>query len=94
MGTGFCEALLGTEYFEVGSDSFLFWIYASLWLYGTIHVRLRETCEAALNQQRALDMSRTEEPSQEAYASHTERLKALDRVFERAAEDDKPTEVH
>lgn len=94
MGTGFCGALLGIEYFEVGSDSFLLGSMLHCVLYGTIHVRLRETCEAALNQQRALDMSRTEEPSQEAYASHTERLKALDRVFERAAEDDKPTEVH
>ncbi|ESQ49296.1 hypothetical protein EUTSA_v10021313mg [Eutrema salsugineum] len=54
---------------------------------------LKETCEAALNQQRALDMSRTEESSEEAYSFHTERLKALDRVFEKAAEDDKPAEV-
>ncbi|VVA96809.1 unnamed protein product [Arabis nemorensis] len=54
---------------------------------------LKETCEAALNQQRALDMSRTEDFSQEAYSSHSERLKALDRVFEKAGIDDKPTEV-
>ncbi|KAG2321491.1 hypothetical protein Bca52824_014704 [Brassica carinata] len=54
---------------------------------------LKGTCEAALNQQRALDMSQTEESSEEAYTSHTEQLKALDRVFEKAAEDDKPTEV-
>ncbi|CAN6809688.1 unnamed protein product [Brassica oleracea] len=54
---------------------------------------LKETCEAARNQQRALDMSRTEESSEEAYSSHTERLKALNQVFEKAAEDDKPTEV-
>ncbi|CAH8343593.1 unnamed protein product [Eruca vesicaria subsp. sativa] len=52
-----------------------------------------ETCEVALNQQRALDMSRTEESSEEAYTSYTEQLKALDRVFEKVAEDDKPTEV-
>lgn len=65
-----------------------------LWLYGTIHVCVRETCEAALNQQRALDMSRTEESSDEAYTAHTERLKALERVFKKAAEEDKPTEVH
>ncbi|KAG2272646.1 hypothetical protein Bca52824_067201 [Brassica carinata] len=54
---------------------------------------LKETCVAALNQQRALDMSRTEESSEEDYSSHTEQLKALDRVFEKAAEEDKPTEV-
>ncbi|AAF02162.1 E3 ubiquitin-protein ligase CHIP [Arabidopsis thaliana] len=54
---------------------------------------LKETCEAALNQQRALDMSRTEESSDEAYTAHTERLKALERVFKKAAEEDKPTEV-
>ncbi|CAN6818421.1 unnamed protein product [Brassica oleracea] len=54
---------------------------------------LKETCEAALNHQRALDMSRTKESSEEAYSSHTERLKALNQVFEKAAEDDKPTEV-
>ncbi|KAL1211959.1 E3 ubiquitin-protein ligase CHIP [Cardamine amara subsp. amara] len=54
---------------------------------------LKETCEAALNQQRALDMSQTEEYSDEGYSSHTERLKALDLVFEKAAEEDKPTEV-
>ncbi|KAL0787512.1 hypothetical protein Bca101_003758 [Brassica carinata] len=47
---------------------------------------LKETCDAALNQQRALDMSRTEESSEEAYSSHTERLKALNQVFEKAAE--------
>lgn len=64
-----------------------------MWHYGTIHVCLRETCEAALNQQRALDMFQTEEYSHQAYVSHTERLKALDRVFEKAAEEDKPTEV-
>lgn len=58
-----------------------------------IHVCLRETCVAALNQQRALDMSRTEESSEEDYSSHTDQLKALDRVFEKAAEEDKPTEV-
>lgn len=65
-----------------------------MWLYGTIYVCVRETCEAALNQQCALDMSRTEESSDEAYIAHTERLKALERVFEKAAEEDKPTEVH
>ncbi|CAF1936425.1 hypothetical protein Bca4012_074843 [Brassica carinata] len=54
---------------------------------------LKETCVAALNQQRALDMSRTEESSEEDYSSHTDQLKALDRVFEKAAEEDKPTEV-
>ncbi|CAF1703647.1 BnaC03g35220D [Brassica napus] len=54
---------------------------------------LKETCDAALNQQRALDMSRTKESSEEAYSSHTERLKALNQVFEKAAKDDKPTEV-
>ncbi|XP_010486285.1 PREDICTED: E3 ubiquitin-protein ligase CHIP [Camelina sativa] len=60
---------------------------------------LKETCEAALNQQRALDMCRTEEEeetkesSQEAYIAHTERLKSLERVFEKAAEEDKPSEV-
>ncbi|WZZ42065.1 hypothetical protein YC2023_038324 [Brassica napus] len=47
---------------------------------------MEETCDAALNQQRALDMSRTEESSEEAYSSHTERLKALNQVFEKAAE--------
>nr|VDC92868.1 unnamed protein product [Brassica oleracea] len=47
---------------------------------------LKETCDAALNQQGALDMSRTEESSEEAYSSHTERLKALNQVFEKAAE--------
>lgn len=65
-----------------------------MWLYGTADVCLRETCEAALNQQRALDMSRTEESSHEDYIAHTERLKALEQVFEKAAEEDKPTEVH
>ncbi|CAN8260159.1 unnamed protein product [Cochlearia groenlandica] len=54
---------------------------------------LKLTCEAALNQQRALEMSQTEESSEEAYHLHTERLKGLDLVFEKAAEDDKPTEV-
>ncbi|KAL0884706.1 hypothetical protein Bca101_008687 [Brassica carinata] len=54
---------------------------------------LKETCVAALNQQRALDMSRTEESSEEDYSSHTEQLKALDRVFEKATEEDRPTEV-
>lgn len=68
-------------------------LLGTMWLYGTIHLCLRETCEAALNQQRALDMSRTEECSHESYSAHTEQLKALERVFEKAAEEDKPTEV-
>ncbi|CAN8269558.1 unnamed protein product [Cochlearia groenlandica] len=54
---------------------------------------LKDTCEAALNQKRALDMSWAEESSQESYSSHTERLKALEQVFTKAAEDDKPSEV-
>ncbi|XP_010547138.1 PREDICTED: E3 ubiquitin-protein ligase CHIP-like isoform X2 [Tarenaya hassleriana] len=55
---------------------------------------LKEICEDALCQKHALDMSRTEEESsEEAKASHSKQLEALERVFEKAAEDDRATEV-
>ncbi|CAH8361981.1 unnamed protein product [Eruca vesicaria subsp. sativa] len=77
---------------ELAKEKYMEWELASAWRSWELN-SLKETCEAALNQQRALEMSRTEDSSEEAYTSHTEQLKALDRVFEKVAEDDKPTEV-
>ncbi|XP_010524657.1 PREDICTED: E3 ubiquitin-protein ligase CHIP isoform X2 [Tarenaya hassleriana] len=53
---------------------------------------LKEACEDALNQKHDLVMS--ENPSDEAIASsHSKQLEALERFFQKAAEDDRTTKV-
>lgn len=55
---------------------------------------LREACESALKEKHFLDASEMEGFVDDATAAHLEQLEALGRVFNKAAEDDMPTEVH
>ncbi|KAJ4728419.1 E3 ubiquitin-protein ligase CHIP [Melia azedarach] len=54
---------------------------------------LKEACEAALEEKHVLDISRTEEFSDEATCTHFRQIEALRQVFQRVAEADTPTEV-
>ncbi|KAL2488301.1 E3 ubiquitin-protein ligase [Forsythia ovata] len=54
---------------------------------------LKETCEAALKEKHFLDTSETEGFVDENAKSNLEQLEALSEVFNKAAEDDIPTEV-
>lgn len=58
-----------------------------------VSVCLREACEAALEEKHVLDISRTEEFSDEATCTHFRQIEALRQVFQRVAEADTPTEV-
>ncbi|OAY34847.1 E3 ubiquitin-protein ligase CHIP isoform X2 [Manihot esculenta] len=54
---------------------------------------LKEACENALKEKHFLDNSQTEGFLDETIASHLKQLEALGQVFERAVEDDAPSEV-
>ncbi|KAL9275864.1 E3 ubiquitin-protein ligase CHIP-like protein [Drosera capensis] len=54
---------------------------------------LKEACETALEVKHAIDISQIEGPIDEAVKSISEQFAALDRVFDKAAEADIPTEV-
>ncbi|GAB2234636.1 hypothetical protein Droror1_Dr00003893 [Drosera rotundifolia] len=54
---------------------------------------LRDACETAFEVKHAIDISQIEGPIDEAVKSYSEQFAALDRVFDKAAEDDIPTEV-
>lgn len=56
-------------------------------------MRLREACEAALKEKHFLDASQMEGFVDENAKSNQKQLEALGRVFNKAAEDDTPTEV-
>lgn len=53
----------------------------------------RQACEAALKEKHNLDAPETEGFVDETAISISDQLKALNLVFEKAAEDDSPTEV-
>ncbi|TKY68724.1 E3 ubiquitin-protein ligase CHIP [Spatholobus suberectus] len=54
---------------------------------------LKEACESALKEKHFLDVSEMEGFIDDATTSHLEQLEALERVFNKAAEADTPTEV-
>ncbi|KDP45269.1 hypothetical protein JCGZ_15134 [Jatropha curcas] len=54
---------------------------------------LKEACENALKEKHFLDDFQTEGFLDETFASHVKQLEDLGQVFEKAAEDDTPTEV-
>lgn len=58
-----------------------------------VSVCIREACEAALEEKYVLDISRSEELSDEATTTHLTHMEALSEVFSKAAEADMPTEV-
>ncbi|XP_043804911.1 E3 ubiquitin-protein ligase CHIP isoform X5 [Manihot esculenta] len=58
-----------------------------------VFVSHREACENALKEKHFLDNSQTEGFLDETIASHLKQLEALGQVFERAVEDDAPSEV-
>lgn len=55
---------------------------------------LREACESALKEKHFLDVSEMEGFVDDTTTSHLKQLEALERVFNKAAEDDKPSEVY
>ena len=66
------------------------------WLVNIIIIKclcLREACESALKEKHFLDMPQTEGFVDDATNSQMEQLEALERVFNKAAEDDTPAEV-
>lgn len=54
---------------------------------------LKEACESALKEKHFLDVTQMEGFVEDATTSHLEQLEALERVFNKAAEADTPTEV-
>lgn len=54
---------------------------------------LREACESALKEKHFLEASETEGFVDDAAISHLKQLEALEAVFNKAGEDDKPAEV-
>ncbi|XP_074287339.1 E3 ubiquitin-protein ligase CHIP [Silene latifolia] len=54
---------------------------------------LKMACEEALREKHAIDDSNAEETIDESAVAHAKQLEALERVFEKAAEDDTPSEV-
>ncbi|XP_004510222.1 E3 ubiquitin-protein ligase CHIP [Cicer arietinum] len=54
---------------------------------------LKEACESALKEKHFLDVSEMEGFVDDTTTSHLKQLEALERVFNKAAEDDKPSEV-
>ncbi|RDX94840.1 E3 ubiquitin-protein ligase CHIP, partial [Mucuna pruriens] len=54
---------------------------------------LKEACESALKEKHFLDAAQTERFVDDATTSQSEQLEALERVFNKAAEADTPTEV-
>ncbi|KAL2319328.1 hypothetical protein Fmac_028297 [Flemingia macrophylla] len=54
---------------------------------------LKEACESALKEKHFLDVAQMEGFVDDVTPSHLEQLEALERVFEKAAEADTPTEV-
>ncbi|CAI9107332.1 OLC1v1006663C3 [Oldenlandia corymbosa var. corymbosa] len=55
--------------------------------------KLKGTCEAALKEKQFLDSSEKEGFVDETMKANADQLEALDRVFQKAAEDDIPTEI-
>lgn len=103
MGTRVHQAILGASKLKVIS---IFWflffavlkisLHVLLW-YGVMSVfftrvlltvHIRETCEEALS-----DVSRKQGFVDETHLSAVDQIKALNLVFEKATEDDTPTEV-
>lgn len=77
---------------ELGNAKYLEWEHESTkrsWE----QQNLKESCEAALKEKHLLDCSDPEGPSDEMIDSLAEQLEGLHLVFEKAAEDDTPTEV-
>jgi STIP1 family protein 1 len=58
-----------------------------------MYLCLREACESALKEKHFLEVSEMEGFVDDATTSHLKQLEALETVFEKAAEDDTPSEV-
>ncbi|CAN0899144.1 E3 ubiquitin-protein ligase CHIP [Linum grandiflorum] len=77
---------------EIAKTKYLLWEKASTQRSWELQ-SLKESCENALKQKYFLDNNKKDRVSEEATALHAQQLDTLKEVFNKAAEDDIPTEI-